>query len=314
MTRNLQRLQEKLSVSDVIMSYISPRKQPGTRPEKIFLDGRHFEFVTRQRDGLTAVYRSADSYVRIGNPKKIQKNLKLHRKMEGAGFPVAALLAEGEKDGEAYFIESSLGDAHFGNLFAESISKVGGIHEDLFEQFVSVSEKFARAQLTTQVDTRQYEEFAKGIWLDQVCKELPEYADRVRARFESVQDNTQEIPFVLTHGDFNPNNLYPAGVIDLEDSFYAPYGYDQVSAVAHIDSFPSSNDYEYFAKYRFTLTQREHYMQRMDSISKDAGLPPLSQCADDFEFCRVIWLAADIPNTPKLQKFRYDLLIQKISS
>ncbi len=293
------------------MTYVSQRRHPGPRPEKMRLDGREFEFVTGQRDGLSAIYRSADSYLRIGSPEKIRRDLELHRRMEGSGFPVAALLAQGEKDGEVYFIESSLGDTHFGNLFAEDISKIGALREDLFEQFISIAEKFAQAQLTTRIEKKHYEEFSKGIWLDRLCEELPEYADRLRTIFKRVQEHTQELPFVLTHGDFNPNNLYPAGVIDLEDSFYAPYGYDLVSAVAHIDSFPSSKEYEYSAKYRFTPLQLEQYMQRMNSISKDIGLAPLSEFADDFEFCRAVWLAADIPSTPKLQKFRYDLLIQK---
>jgi len=47
-----------------------------------------------------------------------------------------------------------------------------------------------------------------GISTKRLCEELPEYANRLRARFDEVRDRTVTLPFVLTYGDFNPNNLY----------------------------------------------------------------------------------------------------------
>lgn len=264
-----------------------------------------------QRGGQSAVYKSADSYVRIGESEKIHADLALHKSMEEAGFPVAKVLAEGEQNGQAYFIETSLGDKHLGKVFAEDVEQNGVISDEDFEQLLTVAERFARAQLTTRSETKNYEEFSRGIWFDRLCDELPEHAVKLRARFAEVQERTAGLPFVITHGDFNPNNLYEAGVIDLEDSFHAPYGYDLVSAISHINYFPDSRDYEFFAKYRFTPDQKQEYFERMDAISVEAGLPPLSQFEEDFEFCRALWLAANLPHVPKLQKFRYDMVIEK---
>lgn len=293
------------------MPYINARKQLGSRPEKICLNGCEFTFVTGQREGVSAIYRSADSYLRIGSAKKLLKDLMLHQNMGKAGFPVATVISQGEENGETYFIESSLGEKHFGTLFEEEVSKNGSIGKELFEQFISICEKFARAQLTTKSDIKGYAEFAKGVWLGELCEELPEYAEALIKRFEIVRNHTEALPFVLTHGDLNPNNMYPAGVIDLEDAFPGPYGYDLVSAVSHIDSFPVTEGYEYLGGYHFTPEQIQEYTARMNLLSKEAGLLPLSEFWNDFEFCRAIWLAADIPNTPKLQKFRYELVIQK---
>ncbi|CAN5753299.1 hypothetical protein BH11PAT2_BH11PAT2_01860 [soil metagenome] len=293
------------------MTYESTRKQLGSRPEKINLQGHEFSFVTSQREDLSAVYRSADAYVRIGSPERISKDLALHKNMDRVGFPVAKLLAEGEHDGEVYFIEASLGDKHFGELFAEDVAAFGAISDELFEKFISIAEKFARAQFATRSDTKGYAEFAKGIWLDRMCDELPEHATALIDRFEKVRVRTENLPFVLTHGDFNPHNLYPSGVIDLEDSFPGPYGYDLVSAVVHIDSFPTTEGYEYFAKYHFTPDQVQEYSNRLDAVSREAELPPLSDFWNDFEFCRAVWLAADIFTAPKLQEFRYQFLIEK---
>jgi hypothetical protein len=292
------------------MGYVSRRKQPGTRDEKIKVEGKEFEFVTNQRDYQSAIYRSPEAYLRIGKPERIQKDLAFHRTMEEAGFPVAKVLAEGERDGEAYFIETSLGDTHFGDIFARDIEREGSISEESLEQFISVCELFARAQLGTRSGHTNYDEFAQGILLDTLSKEMPEQAVSLKERFSSVKVATAELPSVITHGDFNPNNIYPTGVIDLENSFHAPYGYDLISAIAHIDSFPDSEEYEYFAKYRFSRAQVEEYMRRMKSVSQDADLKPLSETRGDFEFCRAVWLAADIPNVPKLQSFRFEYVIK----
>ena len=293
------------------MSYENPRNSPGERPGKIQLNGQEFLFVVVQRGGNSAIYKSKDSFLRIGTKEKILADLALHKKMEAAGFPVARVIAEGNHNGQLYFMESSLGDTHLGALFANDVEKREVISAEQFESFVLITEKFARAQLTTRRDAQNYTEFAQGILLQKLSEELPEHAEGLGIRFQEVQEKTKQLPFVVTHGDFNPNNLYSKGVIDLEDSFHAPYGYDLVSAMTHINYFPDSKDYEFYAKYRFTSEQKKKYFERMDAISTKAGLPPLSRFKEDFEFCRAIWLAAKLNHIPKLQEFRYDMVIDK---
>lgn len=292
------------------MVYENPRNSPGERLTQIQVDGTSFSFIRGQRSG-SAVYKSADSFLRIGDAQKINASLELHKRMEHFGFPVAPLLAEGIVGGQQYYIETSLGEKHLGELFAEDMKGVNEISEATFRDFLDISEKFARAQLNTKINWRDYEGFSKGIHLDSMCEELPEYAESMNERFSQVKQKTASLPFVLTHGDFNPNNLYPDGVIDFEDSFYAPYGYDQISAITHINYFPDDSGFEHTAGYRFTEAQRRVFLERMDTIWKEAGLPALSEFEQDFEYCRALWLAAKIPQTPKLQGFRYNLLIHK---
>lgn len=291
------------------MSYDSPRNKPGERLEHIEILGDVFTFVRAQRGDASAVYRSKNAFMRIGKAEKILKDLTIHKTMEQAGFPIAKRIAEGEFEGESYFIEESLGEEHLGAIFANSVEKNGSIADGTFEEFVSLSEKYANALIKTDTGLRDGGTLRDGILLDTLCKELPEHAAALESRFEKVLENTKHLPTVLTHGDFNPNNLYPGGVIDLEDSFYAPYGYDLVSAITHINYFPDSKDYEYFAKYRFTLDQKKAYFERLDTVSTQHKLAPLSTFEKDFEFCRAVWLAAKIPHLPKLQQFRYTLLI-----
>ena len=290
------------------MTFESPRRKPGTRPIDIEVNGRTFSFVTRQREDTTAIYKSDNSYIRIGDAESIQRDLALHRKMETAGFPVAKVIAEGTHNGEAYFIETSLGDRHLGEVFAKEIEQNESISDESFNEFLEVVSRFAKAQLTTATETKDFDAFSQGILLESLCEEMPECADRLRTRFEEVKSRAASFPFVLTHGDFSPNNLYPAGVIDLEDSFYGPYGYDVIGAISHIDSFPDSPEYEFFAKYRFTSEQKQKYLENLDAISAEAGLPSPTQFKDDFEFCRAVWLAAKIPHTPNLQSFRFNFI------
>jgi len=249
--------------------------------------------------------------LRIGDRERIERDLARHRQMAEAGFPLATILSEGTSDGQSYFIESSLGEKHLGARFADDIEQTGAIRPELFEKFVLVVEKFARAQLNTRDVGNQISGLEAGILLSKLLEEMPEHSSSITERFNQAQNKLKELPLVLTHGDCNPNNLYPEGIIDLEDSFQGPYGYDLVSAIEHINSFPDSREYEYFAKYRFTPEQKKQFYDRLDAISVESGLLPLSEYAEDLEYCRAVWLAADIPRTPKLQKFRFDALVNR---
>ena len=282
-----------------------------TRPESLQVEGKLFKLLKIQRGAQSAVYKSTDAYLRIGSPDKILSDLAFHKQMEEADFPVAKIISEGELNGRAYFVESSLGERHFGKMFAEDIEKTGFIGRSTFEQFLHIVERFAKAQLRTRSKEGNYAEFADGIHLDVLCKELPEQASKIQAVFERTKEKFAAFPFVVTHGDFNPNNLYPTGVIDLEDSFRGPFGHDLIGALIHIDYFPESTDFEYFAKYRFSREHKREYFELLDRISAEAGLQPLSEFQYEFEFTRAIWLLVRMHAWPKLQKFRYDLFTER---
>ena len=273
----------------------------------ILLNGKTFTLVAVQREGESAIYKSGEEYARIGRRDRILKDLDLHRRMIAYGFPVAEVREEGEHEGAYYFIESSLGERHFGDLFAEDVGMHGKIADHTFAQFIAISEKFAQAQLKSAVEAKSFDEFAKGVHLDILQQELPEEAEKIQSYFDRVEERIGVFPFVITHGDFNPRNLYPKGVIDLEDSFPGPAGYDLVTNLFHARYMPDSPGYEYFRKYSFTEEQKQAYFGGMDSIYAQNGLPKLSDYFEDFGFCRAVWQTVRMQKWPKLQKFRYDL-------
>ena len=277
----------------------------------IHIKGKVFDLVAVQRGATTAVYKSGNEILRIGDRAKITKDLALHKKMEALGFPVARLLGEGELGGSSYFIESSLGERHLGNQFAEDVRESGVIRDASFQSLLGIVDRFGRAQLKSIVPANDFEEFSRGIHLDILCEELPDYAVAIQSRFRRCSERFAPFPFVILHGDFNPSNLYPESVIDLEDSFYGPFGLDLVTALVHINYFPDSPEYEYVARYRFTSAQSREYLEAIDSIAAGANLPRLSEIKDDFEFCRASWSLVRMHKWPKLQHFRYELFIQK---
>ncbi len=296
------------------MSVEKAKETTPQMPESIELQGTVFEFVKGQRDGNSAVYKGLGSYLRIGSAEKIHSDLSLHKRMESAGFPVAKLLTEGELNGKAYFIESSVGEKTLSATFAEETETTGTISEESFDQFLNITNQFARAQLRTQIPERDFEGFADGIHLDILCQELPEYAEKIQARFKEMQKRTAELPFVISHGDFNPHNLYPGGAIDLEDSYHAPFGHDLIGGIVSIDYFPDSQEFEYFAKYRFSEEQKQEYLALLDGICDEQSLPRLSRFQSDFEFTRAVWLLVRMHKWPKIQRFRYDKFIEKFLS
>ena len=280
----------------------------------ITIGGKTFELLRVQRRGASGVYKGNGEYLRIGEPGIIHRHLNIHRKMEEAGFPVAPLVEESEWNGKAYFIEKSVGDKRLGDAFAEDWNSSGTISAEHFKKFMTIVERYAKAQLRAPRARGSIEHLARGIRLDDLCNELPEHAIRIREKFKDAFARVTIFPSVITHGDLNPQNLYEHGVIDLEDSFYAPVGYDPICALIHINFFPDSREYEYFARYRFTSEQRAQYLAMLDTLFTKAELPRVSKYVHEFEFCRAVWCSVGMQKWPKLQKWRYDCLIQKFIS
>jgi aminoglycoside/choline kinase family phosphotransferase len=281
-------------------------------PESIVLQGVTYSFVTRQRGSqrhTADIYRSEHTFLRIGDPELVMRNLRKHQEMEAAGFPVPRIVATGELDGRAYFIEDSLGNETFRQIFDADVAKLGSVSEEHFEQFIDVVRKHLTAQVHAKTKHLE-EDFRAGLRIDALREELPQYAISLDMRFKRVLARLADRPFVLSHGDLGPANMTPLGIIDLEDTFAAPFGFDAVSALVTIDWFPESNDYEYFARYRFSNEQRARYLTACDEVAKQYNVPPISTYFEDFELCRAAWLAVGMDAWPKIQKWRYDKFIK----
>ncbi|MBI5644962.1 aminoglycoside phosphotransferase family protein [Candidatus Kaiserbacteria bacterium] len=240
--------------------------------------------------------------------------LETHRHLEKHGFPVPQIVTEGAEREEAYFIERSLGEKRLLELFENDTQKNGAVSESNFSAFLNVISHFLAAQIRSEKRITHATTFADLVQLNQLQSELPQYSERIDRLFREHVRAVSGFPFVVTHGDLNPANMYPTGVIDFEDVASGPLGYDAACAITIQEWFPSSREYEYFERYVFKPDQISRYFAHCDEILGNAGYKGFTIAYPHFEFFRAIWLAAGMSKWLKLQKYRHDLFIEKYLS
>jgi hypothetical protein len=282
-------------------------------PESLHVEGKQFELLGKQRSGA-AVYRGQDSYLRIGEPSAIRYDLAHHREMESAHYPVASIRAEGELDGQLFFIEESLGAKSFRAIFGEEYAATGMVGSASFTSFTGIAKKLYAAQIKAQRGSWDVGEFAAGVNVTKFARELPVYQADIEAAFVAAAGRLGKLPGTLLHGDCNAANMYDGGIIDLEDSFYGPLGYDQISALMTIEWSPDTKNFEFHAQYRFTDEQRAAYVKALNVAGKKAGVTDLGKYADDLAFCRAIWLCSGMREWPRIQQWRYEKFITEYLS
>lgn len=265
-----------------------------------------FKLVKKRANLPVSVYSDGSRFLRLGPGNIILPELELHKSLLNYGFPVAALLEEGEYEGNNYFIEQSVGDEILGIEFMKDTISHGYISDANFYAFLKMCELFARAQIKTKLDTSDYEGFYIGIHMDTIQDELPELADLSIKGYEKLKVNTESMPFVISHGDFNPHNILRGGVIDFGTAHNAPAGYDVVNSIFHTYNFPKDTSYELSRIYEFTPEQILEYLERIDNVYNEFNLPSPSSFKDDFVFAKIVWSTTKISRYPKLQKWRYE--------
>jgi hypothetical protein len=274
--------------------------------EKITVGGKTFSHVKTREHSPVSIYRNEDSFLRIGPKDLILPELNMHKNLLEFNFPVPEIISEGEKDGRYYYTENSLGETLLAIMFREDYEKHGFVSDGNFKKFLSVTEKFAEAQIKTARKEDALESFYYGAHVDNILEELPYLKEKILKAFEKVKKRTSALPSVLTHGDLNAYNFFEKGVIDFGSAFEAPAGYDLITNIYHIYNFPKPGDYEITRKYEFSAKQINNYVSLLDDIYLGNNLPRLSDFTDDFIFMRAIWAAAKMQRYPKLQEWRYE--------
>src|SRR3989344_4136529 len=278
-------------------------------PAILDIEGTEYTLVGVQRGGL-AVYRGSNGYLRLGDEISVARDVASHREMEQAGYPIARIIAEGEMLEGSYYIETSQGDISFRNLFSAEIQSDGEISDSTFKTFLEIVERY----LSRQVSTRRVTDgadFRARVKLDALCAEMPQQAEELTAQFEQTVEALSAMPYVLSHGDFNAANLYERGVIDLEDTLSAPFGYDAVTALCTVDWIPPEGNYEYTRSYTFTRAQKEEYMALVDTVTLRNGIPPVSYSYQSLEFLRAIWMVSDLQKWPRARAYMHKQFMNK---
>lgn len=282
--------------------------------DTIEIAGRTYELLPRLHPNVKEkirIYKGHDSYVRVGAAARIDRIVATHRRLAGAGAPVPQLLEEGTIGDEKYVIEKSLGQKILRLEFADEVAAQGHVSDASFASLVELMRRYLIAQTALQEESAAAE-FLSRMHIEALCEELPDFAPRIREVASNCVSSLSGFPFVLSHGDLSPNNIVASGIIDLEDSVAAPFGFDAVSVLVTGDWFPGDVDFEFeVTPYHVTPGQKAEYLAMCDSVCADNGFPLISRHIFEFDFFRVAWLTAGMDEWPKTQRYRHERFVKE---
>ena len=278
------------------------------KEELLTINGETFVFVKERNQMPVSIYKGQGCYIRIGPTEYIEQEIAYHKNLERFGFPIPTIVSEGQHEDLQYFIETSLGEEHLGQIFTQNAGHNAEVTKNDFEMALPVFLKFTKAQLKTititPFDSVAFREFIK---LENIIEELPQLANLTEKAITKAESRISQLPTVLTHGDFNPYNIFETGVIDWEQGANAPLGYDLVTNVIQSMFFPITGDYEFKAGYRLTKEQITQYWQELNALCADTVKNHISSYTNDFIFCREVWSVVRMERWPKIQSWRYTL-------
>lgn len=271
----------------------------------ITIDDQTYTFVCGNRFRGRAVYRGPETYLRIGLPAVVERELTFHRQLLVQGFPVAPLLGTGIHDGQPYFSEAALGDPVFGDCMEAETQAQGAVSEASFRSLLALVLRWGEAQLQNMAPADSHADLATTVRLADVTRLLPAYSVLTRQAFERAQQRLAVFPTVLTHGDFHPYNLCAGGVIDLEFVHWSGAGYDVITGLFAEGLLPPAS-----TDYRYTAQQRRAALAAIDELFHPYHLPRPSAYLDEFRLCRmmrIVQLAEQRP--PAVQAWIYERYI-----
>lgn len=269
----------------------------------ITVDGTTYDFIKKRIYQPVAIYGNDEAVLRIGPEDIIEKEIRFQEDLINHDFPVPHILRRGKLEGMSYFTEESFGGKHMGDVLKEDFEKNGCVSDSNFGIILALAERLVEAQLKAAKNNNP-ESFFLGIHMNTIIEELPEWKDEIERCFEKCVAKTKDLPFVLTHGDFNPHNFFERGIIDFGSSFEAPLGYDTVSCIFHSLNFPTSPSSEMVRSYEFSEKQIDEYLNVVDKLHKKHGLPPVTNYVDDFIFARAVWSVVGMEGFPVIREWR----------
>ena len=157
--------------------------------------------------------------------------------------------------------------------------------------FRAINLQFLTAQINLSCRQIGPSELRGGIQMANVLHQNPDVADLLEQAVAKAEERMLGLPLVLTHGDLSPFNIMPGGVIDFEERFIAPAGYDAITCIAfqRLWDHPMSDGTGTMRLWDFDPRQIAGFLSQADDLFAAQGLPPLSGFFDDFLMLKAIW-------------------------
>ena len=294
----------------------------------VIIDGKPFEIIKDARllDGV--VLKCENVYGRLG-PKELVLEEQAHTlSLHKQGFPVPKVLSSGKlPDGMHYFTESSLGKETFHELFTQEYRKDGSVSDATFNSYLTVIEKYTRAQSKDTNRTNiAASKFISSLLPDNEV--LPSYvyfgyeADEYLRAITKASDRLTDAPMGILQYDLNPYNMLDGGVIDFELVGHGPIGYDTLMSVRWGGTWFTDYPSRYPISYALSPQQIASNDALISTIAAEYGLPDPSINMQEFLLLKSAWaLAEPIPLQPDwpqdklaFRKFRTNVLHKAVVS
>jgi hypothetical protein len=278
-------------------------------PEEIHLHDTNFSFFKTRAFDQGVLYKSENSYLRLGEAQTLQHELDCHKGFEELGFPVSKILDEGDHGESRYYIEEDIGAEPFHEIFHSETKEKGEISQETFENFLRVIKQCTEAQskhasLPSEEDVEGY---FKTWFFDDVADEVPHLRESFQAAKSKAVQILESFPAVLSHNDFNAYNILPGGIIDFAYGQKMPLGYDWTSLMMHPGFFPNEEGFESRRKYEFSEEQKEVLRTVFSDALEEKGFK-YEDILPTLLLGRMVWSAAHMGKAPKLQEWRFEKL------
>ncbi len=277
-------------------------------PLEMAVGSRQYHKQEARRKGPIAIYRSEDQkeFLRVGPQPVIKSLIQKRQRMEMAGFAVPKFIAEGPYDTSYYYVETSLGPAHFGEIFANEVREHGHIQAASFDACMKTIRAFIKTQLTSRARNDGWDAFWGEVGIHDLGLGNEKMGKALTERKTRAEETLASFPFVLCHGDFNPFNIFATGIIDFEHSIYGPALYDALGLLTTENYFSSAYDDELEFKklFGFSQDQRESYTRMLRQFYAEHGLPDPLGILDDIDFIKLVWKLNRMQHAPRLRAFR----------
>ncbi len=278
----------------------------------------------RLRDGQ--VLKSGDKYARLG-PKSFVLEEQIHTtNLFERGFPAPKVIESGPYgEDEWYFIEQSLGDQTFHDMFKTETQENGKVSDSTFQDYLSVMSKYLDAQVSAKNHSNiKPAEFINALLFEDV---LPNYcyfgfdAEPYQAAINKVTKRLDGVPTGIMQYDLNPYNVLKGGIIDFELVGYGPIAYDVLMSVRWGGSWFTQYPSRYPVAYSLSKEQISENDNLVSSKTTLAGLLNPVDFLEEFLVLKSAWavMEHDVPRQDMPQdkiafrRFRATLLDRSVN-
>ncbi len=279
-----------------------------TLGKELVVQDTRFHWVSERR-AMTHVYQSGDqeSFLRMGPASVIRANLEQHSRLSKAGIPLPEVTWSGTLATGYAYIERSLGREHYGDIISREQVASRKISDSTFQHLLDLTRALhsSAAKLTSARDWNSLREVAN---ISNLKRLRPDFSQRLEQAWDKMAATFAALPWVFTHGDFTPFNIFPKGIIDLEDAHYGPLGYDLASLMSTHAWFPDNRQIEFFRLYAYSPSQQKAFFDLAAQLYPGRLTEDVYEIIEAQSMLRGMWACVLTHHLPKLQEFRFELM------